>query len=174
MQLLKETLPKIRRVGLLIGLTNAREVQLVEQAAGPGVKVLPAVVRAANGPGEIDAAFAFLKENRAEAVITAQVAILVNERNRIVDLASKQRIPVVGHRSEHAEAGALMSYNSNLREQRRRAAQIVDKVLKGAKPADIPVEQPTKFELVVNLKTAKALGITLPQSLLLQADRVIE
>ena len=174
MQLLKEALPKVRRVGLLISPSTKRELQLVEQAAGQGVTVIPAVVHPSTGPEDIDAAFALFKEHRAEAVITAQVAVLVNQRKRIVDLANKQRIPVVGHRAEHVEVGALMSYNSSLLDQRRRAAQIADKVLKGAKPADIPVEQPTKFELVVNLKTAKALGITIAQSILLQADRVIE
>ena len=88
--------------------------------------------------------------------------------------ATKQRIPVIAHRDAMAVDGALMSYSSILREQIRRAAHLVDKVLKGTKPADIPVEQPTRFELVINMKTAKALGITIPPSILLQAERVIE
>ena len=171
MQLLKEALPKIRRVGLLMKPGNLREVKLIEQAAGAERKIIPAIM---NEPEELNAAFSMLAENRAEAVITAQVAFLVGERKRVVDLATKQRSPVIGHRSEHAEVGALMSYNSSLLEQRRRAARLVDKVLKGAKPADIPVEQPTKFELVVNLKTARALGLTIPPSLLARADQVIE
>lgn len=91
-----------------------------------------------------------------------------------MDLAAKQRIPVIAHRSEVADDGALLSYSSILLEQICATARIADKILKGAKPADIPVERPTRFELVVNLKTASALGITVPQSVLVQADRVIE
>lgn len=171
MQLLKEVLPKALRVGVLRSRTSTRELELIQRAAGPDIRLIPAT---ANSTAELGAAFALFAENRAEAVLCAQVAFLIPQRHVLVALAMKQRIPLVGYRSEMVEAGALMSYNSSLLEQRRRAAQIVDMVLKGARPADIPVELPTKFELVLNRKTAKALGITFPPSVLLQASRVVE
>ena len=174
MQLLKEAVPKIGRVGVLMkpGLVSqTRELKLIEQAAGAGVKVFPAM---ANAPEELDAAFAFLAKNRVEGLVVAQVAFFIRERKRILGFAAKQRIPVVAQRPQLADDGALMSYNAIFAEQVRRAAHLADKVLRGTKPADIPVEQPTRFELVVNMKTGKALGITIPQSVLVQATRVIE
>jgi len=125
-------------------------------------------------PGEFDAAFAFLARNRVEALLTTHVAIFLDSRKRVLELAAMRKIPVVGHRGQLADDGALMSYSAILADQIRRAAQIADKILKGAKPADIPVEQPTRFELVVNMKTAKTLGITFPGEIMLQATRVIE
>lgn len=123
----------------------------------------------------MDAAFAALSKNRAEALLTVHVAFFViSVRKRILELAARQRLPVVGPRSEFAEDGALMSYGSILTEQVRRAAHLADKILKGVKPSDIPVEQPTKFELVVNMKTAKSLGIKIPSVIMLQVTRVIE
>ncbi|OGA54553.1 MAG: hypothetical protein A3F74_22140 [Betaproteobacteria bacterium RIFCSPLOWO2_12_FULL_62_58] len=171
MQLLRETLPKISRVGVLMKPTSESELKFIEQAAGAGVKLIPVRM---NEPEGLAAAFAFFAENRAEAVLLAQVAFLVTEHRRIASLSMKQRIPVIAPRSINTESGALMSYNSSLTDHVRRAAHLADKILKGAKPADIPVEQPTKFELVINMKTARALGITIPQSILLQAERVIE
>ena len=126
--------------------------------------------------GQLDlaAAFAAMAQSKPDAVFITQSAFLMSQHKSILQLAAKYRVPVVGFRSNQAEAGALMSYNSSLADHTRRAAQLVDRVLKGAKPADIPVELPTTFELVINMKTAKALGITIPQSVLLQASRVIE
>ena len=173
MQLLKQVMPNIKRVGVLVtpfGLKHFPEQQLIEKAAGGSVEVTAALVK----EGDLDAAFALLAERRVEAVLTTHLALFLRERRRVLDLAGKHGIPVIAHRSEVAEAGALLSYSSILLEQIRAAAQIADKILKGAKPADIPVERPTKFELVVNLKTARTLGVTVPQSVLLQADRVVE
>jgi putative ABC transport system substrate-binding protein len=123
---------------------------------------------------ELDAAFAPLAQRRIEAVLTANNTLFMNSRKRILDLATKQRIPVAGHRSEFAADGALLSYGALLSDQYRSSARLVDKILKGTKPADIPVEQPTKFELAVNIKTAKSLVITIPSEIMLQATRVIE
>jgi putative ABC transport system substrate-binding protein len=100
--------------------------------------------------------------------------MLVSERRRLVDLAAKNRLPAVYARREYVDAGGLMSYGSNIADLFRRTATYVDKILKGAKPADLPVEQPTKFELVINLKPAKALGLTIPQSVLGRADQIIQ
>ena len=173
MQLLKETLPRISRVGVLVSAsaTTSDEYSVIERAAGGGVKIFAATVKA---PSDFNDVFAGLAANKAEALLVTQSAVFMRESKAILQLAAKHRIPVVGFRSEQAENGALMSYNSSLADHTRRAAHLVDRVLRGAKPADIPVEQPTNFELVINLKTAKALGITMPQSLLLQASRVIE
>jgi len=173
MQLLREALPKLTRVGVLIGRSPGREFKLIEEAAGAGITVVPAMIAESR---DIDAAFSLLARNRVEALLLTQVAIygMRSVREPILAFAAKQRIPVVGQRPEIVHEGGLMSYSSNLQEQVRRATQLADKVLKGAKPADIPVEQPTHFELLLNLKAAKALGITIPQSVLVQATRVIE
>jgi len=173
MQLLREVMPKIGRLGVLVSssVTIADEQGLIEKAAGPAVKVTSVAM---NNPAELHSAFTALLENKAEALLLTQTALFMSERKRILELAGRHRIPVIGYRSEQVEDGALMSYNSSLADHTKRAAHLIDKVLRGAKPADIPVEQPTQFELVINLRTAKALGITIPQSVLLQATRVIE
>jgi ABC-type uncharacterized transport system substrate-binding protein len=126
-------------------------------------------------PDEFDFAFAEAQRNRAECLITLSSPFFYAHRSRIVELAAKHRLPVMYHQQEFVVgAGGLMSYGPNLRDLFRRAATYVDKVLRGAKPADLPVEQPTKFELVINLKTAKALGLTIPPSVLERADEVIQ
>jgi putative ABC transport system substrate-binding protein len=153
------------------GGPSVRGLKAIEHAVGTTLKVFPAT---AKNVTELDAAFASLVESRIEALLLLQTALFMTERARVLDLATKHRMPVMGYRTEFAEDGALMSYSELLSEQVYRAAHIADKILRGAKPADIPVEQPTKFELVINLKTARALGIAIPEKLLLQADRVIE
>jgi len=178
LHLLKQALPKLTRVGVLITPNpdplgaSAREFAMIEKAAATlGVTAIPAM---AKGVGEFDAAIASLVKNRVEALLVTHDGLFYIGRKRILELAASQRLPVVGFRSEHADDGALMSYSSPLSDQVRRSAQMADKILKGTKPADIPVELPTKFELVVNAKTAKTLGITIPAEILLQAARVIE
>jgi putative ABC transport system substrate-binding protein len=115
-----------------------------------------------------------MTKDRAGALLSLGSVLFFAERTRIAELAAQSRLPSMYWLKEFAEAGGLMTYGPNLRESFRRAATYVDRILKGAKPGDLPIEQPTKFELVINLKTAKALGLTIPQSLLLRADEVIQ
>jgi len=126
------------------------------------------------GPADFDTAFRRMSGARADALTVYGSAMLFDERKQLVDLVAKNRIPAAYGLREYVEAGGLMSYGPHSPDLYRRAATYVDKILKGAKPADLPVEQPTKFELVINLKTAKALGLTIPQTLLLRADQIIE
>jgi len=175
MQLLKELVPKISRVALLWNPANPsnapqlRHAQETARALGMRLQFLEA-----RGPSEIDGAFAAMTRERAGAVIVLVDGMLADHRARIADLAVKSRLPAVYGLSDHPEAGGLMAYGPSVLDRFRRAATYVDKILKGAKPADLPIEQPTKFELVINLRTAKALGLTIPQSLLQRADQVIE
>ena len=136
-----------------------------------GVKVSPAQAGTAS---QIDAAFGAMKHERAGALIVLPDAFFFSQARRIAELAAQQRLPTMFWTREPVESGGLMSYGQNNAEHYYRAATYVDKILKGAKPADLPVEQPTKIELVINLKTAKAIGLTIPQDLLFRADKVIE
>ena len=128
----------------------------------------------ARGLENFDGAFADMTSARAGGLTVLPSARLLREHRRLVDLAARNRLPAVYTSREFVDAGGLMAYGAHLTDLYRRAATYVDKILKGAKPADLPVEQPTKFELVINLKTAKALGLTIPQSVLGRADQVIE
>jgi putative tryptophan/tyrosine transport system substrate-binding protein len=128
----------------------------------------------ARGPADIDRAFSDIIRGRAGALIVLGGTMLNSERKRLVYLAAKNRLPAAYPFRTYVEAGGLMAYGLDLADSYRRAATYVDKILRGAKPADLPVEQPTKLELVINLKTAKALGLTIPPSVLVQADRLIE
>ena len=143
------------------------------EAAGRVLKLQLQVLEA-RVPQEIDSASAAMTRERASAVVILVDAIFTNQRRQIAELSVKRRLPSVYGVREYAEAGGLMDYSVDPVDLEGRAAIFVDKILKGAKPAELPVEQPTKFELVINLKTAKALGLTIPQSLLLRADQVIE
>jgi putative ABC transport system substrate-binding protein len=127
----------------------------------------------ARGPADFDRAFSDMTRARAGALIVMTSVMFVNERRRLVDLVAKNRLPAMYPQRDFVDAGGLMSYGPNGPDLFRRAATYVDKILKGAKPADLPVEQPTKFELVINLKTANALGLAIPQSVLARADEVI-
>ena len=145
----------------------------IVQAAGlkVGVKILRVDART---PPEIDDAFSWARQQNAGALMMWTEPFFLQQKNQIAELAMKHRLPAMGGDRIYSEAGALMSYGPNIADQYRRAATYVDRILKGAKPAELPVEQPTKFELVINRKTARALGLTIPQTLLLSADKVIE
>jgi putative ABC transport system substrate-binding protein len=176
LEVLKHVVPKLHRVALLWNPANpvfqAQMVKEMEAAARSlGIQLRLLGARDAN---EIDVAFKAMEKERPEALAVIVDPVFIAQRTRITTLAAKSRLPSVSAFSEYAEAGGLMAYAPNFSESGARAAAQVDKILKGAKPADLPVEQPTKFDLVLNLKTAKALGITIPQSLLLRADEVIE
>jgi putative ABC transport system substrate-binding protein len=127
----------------------------------------------ARGPEDFDRAFSDMTRARAGALNVLPSNMFTNERRRLVDLAAKNRLPAVYPWREGVDAGGLMAYGANFADLYRRAATYVDKILKGTKPADLPVEQPTKFEFVINLKTANALGLTIPQSILVRADEII-
>jgi len=171
-ELLRGLLPKASRLAVLWdGTPNSRmSVQELEAAARPlGIAIHPVGV---NGPTEFERAFSAVAKEHALFVVASPA--LFTERKRIADLALKYRLPTVVGGREYAEAGGLFSYAVRYPDLFRRAASYVDKILKGARPADLPVEQPTAFELVINMKTAKALGLKIPQSLLLRADQLIE
>jgi putative ABC transport system substrate-binding protein len=173
LELLKEIVPKLSRMAVLGSSTrpgNAQSLRETELAAGAfGVKLQYLDVL---GPKDIDTAFREAGIARADAVLML-VATGVPQRKQVVELAVKSRLPVISGRPELVEAGGLMTYGASLNDLYRRAATYVDKILKGAKPADLPIEQPTKFELVINLKTAKHIGLTIPPNVLARADRVI-
>jgi ABC-type uncharacterized transport system substrate-binding protein len=175
LELLKEAVSRVSRVAVLWNpdaLSSALRMRETEIAAPSlGIKLQPVAVREVN---DFEHAFAALKKERADALFPLRSPLISNQVKRIVELAAKNRVPGMYDASEFPEAGGLMSYGTMLPDLDRRAAVYVDKILKGAKPAELPVEQPTKFELVINLKTAKALGLTIPQSVLYRADKVIK
>ena len=173
--LLKEIVPRLSRVSVLwnsVNPDNASQLREAEAAANAlGVQLLPIGVRSSN---EFDKAFSVINNARADVLYTLGDSLFANNRKRIVDFAAKNQLASMFSTRQAVEAGGLVSYGTDFVDLFRRAAIYVDKILKGAKPADLPIEQPTKFELVINLKTAKALGLTILPSLLLRADQVIE
>jgi len=178
LELLKEALPKISRVAALwhpgaFGEHTMKDMLEGAEAAARSLGVRLQLV-SAEGLSEFDRAFSTMTKERAEGLMVFPSTMLFNGRRRIVDLAAKGQLPTIYQSSQFVEIGGLISYGASITDLIRRAAIYVDKILKGAKPADLPVEQPTKFELVINLKTAKALGLTIPQSLLARADEVIQ
>ncbi len=148
---------------------NLKAAEVAARALGVRLQFVEA-----RGPADIDRAFSEMTRARAGGLTVLSTPMFGSERRRLVDLAAKNRLPAVYQFREYVDAGALMSYGPDLADLYRRAATYVDKILKGAKPGDLPVEQPTKFELVINMKTAKALGLTIPPSVLLRADEVIQ
>ena len=175
---LTQAVPGVSRVAVLwqpgaVGERTEKDILKAADVAGRALGVRLQFVEA-RGPADVDRAFSDMTRARAGALTVLTTSMFFGERRRLVDLAAKNRLPAVYPSREYVDAGGLMAYGSNLADLFRRAATYVDKILKGAKPGDLPVEQPTKFELVINLKTAKALGLTIPQSLLMRADEVIQ
>jgi putative ABC transport system substrate-binding protein len=176
LELLKESVPRLSRVAVFGTSTqpgNAQSLKETELAAGAiGVKLQYLDILA---PEDLESAFRAASKERADAVLMMVPRLVaISRRKAIADLAVKGRLPAIYPQSDYVEAGGLMSYSVNTADLDRRAATYVDKILKGAKPADLPVEQPRKFELVINLKTAKQIGVTIPPNVLARADRVIK
>jgi putative ABC transport system substrate-binding protein len=174
LQLLKETIPRLSRVAVLSNPDTPFHAKAAEdlKAAAPSLSIELKFV-SVRTPEQIVPAFSAVLRERAQALYVLPAPQLVVHRRTLVEQATKARLPTIYGSRQFVDEGGLMSYGANLRDQFRRAAGYVDKILKGAKPADLPVEQPTTFELVINLKTAKALGLIIPQSILLRADEVI-
>ncbi len=175
LELVKEAIPRIARIALLANMSSPvsvsqwRQIEVAARSLGLAPQLLD--VRA---PEDLARAFDTAIKQRADAVQVVNDTLTQTNFRRIVDLSAKHRLPSIFTSREFVDAGGLMAYGPNFTDLYRRAATYVDKILRGAKPGDLPVEQPTKFELVINLKTAKALGLTIPQTLLLRADQLIE
>jgi ABC-type uncharacterized transport system substrate-binding protein len=175
LELVKEIVPRLSRVAVLGSSTtpgNAqelRETELAARALGVQLQYLDVL-----SPKDIEVAFRAASKGRADAVLVLQSPVFVNERTQLADLAVKSRLPAIYDRREFVDDGGLICYGTNFADLSRRAATYVDKILKGAKPADLPVEQPTKVELIINLKAAKQIGLTIPPNVLVRADKVIK
>ena len=178
LELLKEIVPKLSRVAVFGTSTSPdnapslREVELAAKAFGVTLQYLD--IRDATDPKDIETAFRAASKGRAEAVLVLQSAVLNSHRKQIVDLAIKSRLPAIYYAAEWVEDGGLMSYGVSVNDLYRRAATYVDKILKRANPGELPVEQPTKFELVINLKAAKQIALTISSNVLARADKVIK
>jgi putative ABC transport system substrate-binding protein len=175
LELLKEVVPRLSRVGVLGTSTQpgyaqvAKEIAIAAEALGVTLQILDVLT-----PKDIETAFRNASKGHVEAVLVLASAVVAPRRTQIVDLAAKGRLPAIFPYLEYVEAGGLMSYGVQVNDLYRRAAIYVDKILKGAKPADLPVEQPTKFEFIINLKAAKQIGLTIPPNVLARADKVIK
>lgn len=175
LELLKEAVPRLSRAAMLVNprhpaaATYARELQ-----AAAGQLNVKLQVMETRDPAEIDRAFAAMVKEHVDALVVTGDPLFMAHRKRLLDLAVKHRLPAMFSFTEFVGDGGLMAYGPSLSGQHRRAAIYVDKILKGAKPAELPVEQPTEFEFAINLKTAEALGLTIPQSLVVRADRIIQ
>ncbi len=175
LELLKEVVPRLSRVAVLWdpdlpgGTFSFKDAEASARLLKLQLQSLEA-----RRPGDFESAFRTATKQRAQAVITLRNPLIVNERKRIADLALKDRLPVIYDDRDFVETGGLMSYGTNLADLYRRAATYVDKILKGTKPADLPVERPIKFELVISLKAAKQIGLTIPPNVLARADKVIK
>ncbi len=175
LELLKEVVPQVSRVAVLwspdhpdAGL-RMRETQ--SAAASLGIELQPLEVK---GPNDLEGAFSAMKKERADALVPLRTVHVMRQLQRIVELAAENRLPAMYDSRRFTKAGGLMSYGTVIADLDRRAATYVDKILKGAKPADLPIEQPTKYELIINLKTAKKLGLTFPPEVLMRASKVIK
>ena len=174
-ELLKEILPNLSRLGILwnpdVAILRNRQTAMTETARTLGLTTIPVEAR---GLDELEQAFATMVRERAQAFVMQGDSVLFSYRGQIAEMALRNRLPAASLQRELAEAGFLLTYGADYSDLCRRSAAYVDKIFKGAKPADLPVEQPTKFELVINLKTAKALGVDVPLSVQQRADEVIE
>ena len=175
LELLKETFPRVSRVAVLWNPDDPGSVINMRGMEAPArslsLKLQSVEMRE---PNDLEQAFSAMKREHAEALVTILGALVGGQRSRIVDLAAKSRLATMSAESRWTEAGGLMSYGASYPDLYRRAATYVDKILKGAKPAELPIEQPTEFEFVINLKTAKQIGLTIPQSVLYRADKIIK
>ena len=173
LELLKLAVPAAKRVAYIqnAGLTTGAAEAAVAAARAHGLELTFLVV---DGPADLDTAFADLSRNRPDALWFADSPANISLRAQVIEFAARERLPAIYGIRQFAESGGLMSYGINIEERSRAAAQYVDKILRGAKPGDLPIEQATTLELVINLKTSRAMGLTMPQELLLGADRVIE
>ena len=176
LQVLKEVVPKVSRVAVFWNPDNAVfQAQMLKGAeAAAGALGMDLLIVGVRGPDDLDGAFATITSGTVDALVVLADPILALHQKRIVEFADKSRLPAIYGIKEFAAVGGLIAYAADLNTQFHRTAAYVDKILKGAKPADLPIEQPTKFELVINLKTAKALDLTIPPTLLARADEVIE
>lgn len=173
LELMKETIPKATRVAVLAYRAESMRTSIKEtQDAAPLLKIKLQLLEI-TAADQLDRMFDAAKKQRADALVQIQAAFLAPYQQRIIDLAAKHRLPAMFNNTAHVEAGGLMSYGADRAEMNRRIAAMVDKILKGTRPADIPVEQPMKFEFAINLKTAKQIGLTIPPNVLVRADRVI-
>jgi putative tryptophan/tyrosine transport system substrate-binding protein len=174
-ELLKETIPRLSRVAVIGTSTVPGTAQMLKamELAGAEVKVQLQYLDVL-APKDIETAFRAATKGRAEAVIGLGGPLLISHRTQVVDLVAKSRLPAIYNVAEFVEAGGLMTYGPSITDLSRRAATYVDKILKGAKPADLPVEQPKKFEFIINLKAAKQIGLTIPPNVLARADKVIK
>ena len=174
LEILREVVPNLSRVAVLGSSTNTANARLLNEVKPPaaafGVKLQYLDVL---GPKDIETVFRAAVKGRAEAVLVLTGPVVSSQRKQIADFAVKNRLPAILPFPEYVDAGGLMSYSASVIDMYRRAAVYVDKILKGAKPADLPVEQPTKFEFIINLKAAKQIGLTIPPNVLARADRVI-
>lgn len=168
LEILRAAVPTAVRVAFLV---TEFESTLDAAADATGVQILRVK---ANDPSEFEAAFASMKQNRADALLISEVAIFATNRQQLLDLALMHRLPTMSGGPHYAQAGSLLSYGADVREACRRSAVLIDKILKGADPATLPVERVDRFQFIVNLRTAKKLGLSIPKSVLLRADRVIE
>jgi len=174
LELLKEIVPRLSRLAILGTSTTSGTAQVLEEME-PAAVVFKVQLQYLNvlSPKDIETVFREARKGRADAVLVLQGGVFNSQRKQIVDLAVRSRLPAIYHAREWVEDGGLMSYGVSVTDLYRRAATFVDKILKGAKPADLPVEQPTKFEFIINLKAAKQIGLTIPPNVLPRADRVI-
>jgi putative tryptophan/tyrosine transport system substrate-binding protein len=175
LELLTEIVPRLSRVAVFGTSTQPSYAQVLKETelAAGALKVKLQYLDVLS-PKDIETAFRAASKGRADAVLVLQAGVFSSRRTQIVDLAVKSRLPAIYFQPEFVEAGGLMSYGPSFTDLYRRAATYVDKILKGAKPADLPVEQPTKFELVINLKAAKQIGLTIPPNVLARADKIIK